>query len=63
MIYLDSAATSLIKPKSVGYSMLEAMRTMASPAEAAFRRHVCADTVWTAAWQLVSYSILMIPKR
>ena len=31
MIYLDSAATSLIKPKSVSAAMLNAMQTMASP--------------------------------
>lgn len=31
MIYLDSAATSLLKPKSVSAAMLNAMQTMASP--------------------------------
>lgn len=31
MIYLDSAATSLLKPKSVGIAMQNAMRYMASP--------------------------------
>lgn len=31
MIYLDSAATSLQKPRAVGEAMLTAMRTMASP--------------------------------
>lgn len=31
MIYLDSAATSLLKPKSVEYAMLDALRSMASP--------------------------------
>lgn len=31
MIYLDSAATSLLKPASVGRAVLQAMRTMASP--------------------------------
>jgi len=31
MIYLDSAATSLIKPSSVEHSMIKAMRTCASP--------------------------------
>ena len=31
MIYLDSAATSLLKPSAVGYAMTEALRTMASP--------------------------------
>lgn len=31
MIYLDSAATSLLKPKSVSAAMLSAMQTMASP--------------------------------
>ena len=31
MIYLDSAATSLLKPKSVEYAVIDAMRNMASP--------------------------------
>ncbi len=31
MIYLDSAATSLQKPRAVGEAMLRALRTMASP--------------------------------
>lgn len=31
MIYLDSAATSLLKPSAVEYAMAEALRTMASP--------------------------------
>lgn len=31
MIYLDSAATSLLKPKSVGIAMQKAMKYMASP--------------------------------
>ena len=31
MIYLDSAATTLVKPPSVGKSMMQALRTMASP--------------------------------
>jgi cysteine desulfurase family protein len=31
MIYLDSAATSLIKPDGVQYAVIEAMRSMASP--------------------------------
>ena len=31
MIYLDSAATSLLKPTTVEYSMLNALRTLASP--------------------------------
>lgn len=31
MIYLDSAATSFIKPKSVEYAMINAMHSMASP--------------------------------
>ena len=31
MIYLDSAATSLMRPQSVEYAMLDALRNMASP--------------------------------
>lgn len=31
MIYLDSAATSLLKPSAVGYAMADALCTMASP--------------------------------
>ena len=36
MIYLDSAATSLHKPDGVGYAMLSAMNTMASPGRGAY---------------------------
>lgn len=47
MIYLDSAATSLIKPASVERAVLQAMRTMASPGRggyaASFR---AAETVY-----------------
>lgn len=35
MIYLDSAATSFIKPKSVEYAMINAMHSMASPGRGA----------------------------
>lgn len=41
MIYLDSAATSFLKPKSVKLAMLNAMSTMASPGRGAY----------TAAWK------------
>lgn len=48
MIYLDSAATSLLKPSSVEQALVNAMRTMASPGRgghsAAFR---AADTVFS----------------
>ena len=48
MIYLDSAATSLLKPPSVVRATAMAMRTMASPGRgghsAAMR---AADTVFT----------------
>lgn len=37
MIYLDSAATSLYKPKTVQTAVLEAMSTMASPGRGAYR--------------------------
>ena len=47
MIYLDSAATSLLKPKSVSDAVSEAIRTMASPGRGA---HIAAlraaDTVY-----------------
>ena len=36
MIYLDSAATSFIKPISVSQAMLNAMRTMSSPGRGAY---------------------------
>ena len=35
MIYLDSAATSLYKPESVSWAMLDAVRSMASPGRGA----------------------------
>ena len=37
MIYLDSAATSLYKPKMVQQAVLDAMTTMASPGRGAYR--------------------------
>ena len=37
MIYLDSAATSLIKPAGVERAVLNAMRTMASPGRGGHR--------------------------
>lgn len=37
MIYLDSAATSLLKPRSVHTAVLNAMRTMASPGRGGHR--------------------------
>lgn len=37
MIYLDSAATSLLKPRTVHAAMLNAMRTMASPGRGGHR--------------------------
>lgn len=37
MIYLDSAATSLYKPKAVQLAVLDAMGTMASPGRGAYR--------------------------
>ena len=37
MIYLDSAATSLYKPKAVQLAVLDAMSTMASPGRGAYR--------------------------
>ncbi len=47
MIYLDSAATSLIKPASVGRAVLRAMRTMASPGRGAHApAMLAAETVY-----------------
>ena len=37
MIYLDSAATSMQKPRAVSEEMLTAMRTMASPGRGGHR--------------------------
>ncbi len=42
MIYLDSAATSLQKPREVGRSMLMAMQTMASPGRGAHKAAMAA---------------------
>ncbi|MGI5935255.1 MAG: aminotransferase class V-fold PLP-dependent enzyme [Oscillospiraceae bacterium] len=45
MIYLDSAATSLLKPKSVEAAMIRAMATMASPGRGAHKpAMLAADT-------------------
>ena len=47
MIYLDSAATSLLKPSAVGYAMTEALRTMASPGRGGHTpAMLAADTVF-----------------
>ena len=46
MIYLDSAATSLIKPRSVGYAMQKALETMSSPGRGGYTAAMrAADTV------------------
>ena len=47
MIYLDSAATSLLKPKSVSRAVARAIDTMASPGRGAHRAAMlAADTVF-----------------
>lgn len=47
MIYLDSAATSLLKPSAVGYAMADALRTMASPGRGGHDpAMLAADTVY-----------------
>ncbi|MCR5576784.1 MAG: aminotransferase class V-fold PLP-dependent enzyme [Oscillospiraceae bacterium] len=47
MIYLDSAATSLVKPLSVGREMLRAMRSCASPGRGGHEPAMCAaETVY-----------------
>ena len=47
MIYLDSAATSLQKPRSVGTAMLNAMNTMSSPGRGGHRfAMLAADTAF-----------------
>lgn len=46
MIYLDSAATSFLKPASVRYAVSEAMRTMSSPGRGGYESAMrAADTV------------------
>ena len=48
MIYLDSAATSLQKPRSVSHAMQEALRTMASPGRGGHRAAmVAAETAFS----------------
>lgn len=48
MIYLDSAATSLIKPCGVEHAVVNAMRTMASPGRGGHRPSLmAAETVYT----------------
>ncbi len=47
MIYLDQAATSLIKPPSVEYAVVRAMRTMASPGRGGYEPAMrAAETVF-----------------
>lgn len=47
MIYLDQAATSLVKPAAVEYAVVRAMRTMASPGRGAHEPAMrAADTVF-----------------
>ena len=47
MIYLDSAATSFLKPKSVKLAMLRAMDTMSSPGRGAYEAAMrAADKVY-----------------
>jgi len=47
LIYLDSAATSLLKPKSVGLAMEHALRTMASPSRGGYSAAMdAAETVY-----------------
>ena len=47
MIYLDSAATSLLKPAAVGYAMADALRSMASPGRGGHAPSMlAADTVF-----------------
>ena len=47
MIYLDSAATSLLKPPSVARATAMAVRTMASPGRGGHSAAMCAaDTVF-----------------
>ncbi len=47
MIYLDNAATTLIKPASVAHAVLEAMHTMASPGRGGHRPSMlAAETVY-----------------
>ena len=42
MIYLDSAATSFLKPKSVKRAMINALDTMSSPGRGAYAAAMCA---------------------
>ena len=47
MIYLDSAATSLLKPKAVTIAMERALHTMASPSRGSYREAMAAaETVY-----------------
>lgn len=47
MIYLDSAATSFIKPKSVAFAMQNALKSMSSPGRGSYRQAMkAADMVY-----------------
>ncbi len=56
MIYLDSAATSLLKPREVAEAMERAMRTMASPGRGGHRpAMLAADTAFRCREELAQF--------
>ena len=55
MIYLDSAATSLQKPRGVEHAVVRAMRSMASPGRGGHRAAMlAADTVFTCRQEIAN---------
>ena len=64
MIYLDSAATSLLKPAAVPYAMARAVRTMASPGRGAYDSAMAAaDTLLDCRLALADLFCVRDPAR
>ncbi len=64
MIYLDSAATSLLKPAAVPYAVAEAIRTMASPGRGGYESAMlAADMVLDCRLALADMFCVKDPER
>ncbi len=64
MVYLDSAATSLLKPREVSFAVSRAMATMASPGRGCHKpAMLAADTVLDCRMLLASYFNIADPEN
>lgn len=64
MVYLDSAATSLLKPREVSFAVSRAMATMASPGRGCHKpAMLAADTVLDCRMLLASYFNIAEPEN